>query len=144
MKPSKVLLKPLHKRALYLATAILWLSGALWLYYNYFVHVQGDYGPQTHPAQPILLEIHGAVAMVFLVILGTLLTQHVPAGWKQKHQRPSGVLLLAISGFLTLTGWGIYYLVGDNLRRWTSWTHSIVGLALPLIIFIHVQMNKTK
>jgi hypothetical protein len=144
MKLPKVLLQPWQKKSLYLSIALLWLSGALWLYYNYFGQVQGAYGPQTHPAQPILLEIHGAVAMAFLIIFGTLLIQHVPAGWHQKRQRPSGVSLLAISGLLTLTGWGIYYLVNQDLRRWTHWIHSVVGLVLPLIIFIHVQMNKTK
>ncbi len=65
MKISKVLLAPWQKRSLYLATALLWLSGALWLYYKYFGQVQGDYGLQAHPMQPILLEIHGAAAMAF-------------------------------------------------------------------------------
>ena len=144
MKRSEALLPPMQKRLLYGATALLWLSGALWLYYKYFGQVQGDYGLQASPAQPILLEIHGAAAMAFLMLFGSLLIQHVPVGWKQNRQRPSGVSVITLCGVLILTGWGLYYLGSDHFRRWTSWTHSILGLALPILIWIHVRQSTTK
>ncbi len=145
MKRSKVLLTPWQKRMLYFSTALLWLSGALWLYYKYFGQMQGDYGLQAHPAQPLLLEIHGAAAMAFLMIFGILLNQHVPEGWKQGQKRPSGVSLITFCGILILTGWGLYYLGNEHLRHWTSVFHSVFGLLLPGLIFLHVWMtNRSK
>jgi len=133
MKHSKLLLEPLQKRALYLATTLLWLSGAIWLYLL-----------ETDPARPLWMRLHGAAAMVFLMVFGTLLMQHVPAGWRQGEQRLSGVSLIATYSVLIVTGWMLYYLAGDQVRYWTGKTHAILGLVLPLLIYIHVRQNMKK
>lgn len=135
MKATKVALKTWQRRLLYLSTSLLWLSGALWLYYKYFGQVQGDYGVQAHPAQPILLEIHGAFAMAFLVVIGSLLVDHVPLGWRRKKHRPSGIGLLSTAAILILTGWGLYYAGSKSLRGWTSIVHWSLGLASPAFLF---------
>jgi len=142
MKPSKTRLKPLQRRALYLASSLLWLSGALWLYYKYFGQVQGDYGMQAPAAQPILLEIHGAAAMAFLILLGTLLVDHVPLGWKHKEHRLSGVSLLSTAAVLILTGWGLYYIGSSSVRHWTSLVHWTLGLASAPILWMHVRLAR--
>ena len=70
-------------------------------------------------------------------VLGLIL-YHIKPGWRQERQRPSGVLLLTVCVILILTGWGLYYVGGDELRNWISISHSILGVLLPLVIFLHV------
>ncbi len=70
--------------------------------------------------------------------------QHVPVGWQQDNQRPSGASLIAVCGVLIATGWALYYVGGETVRLWISRTHGMIGLALPLIIFVHVRANLTK
>jgi hypothetical protein len=80
--------------------------------------------------------------MGFLMILGAFFLQHVPAGWQQKNHRPSGSSLVATTSLLVITGWGLYYLGNAPLRHATSLIHSLVGILLPLIIFIHVRLAR--
>jgi hypothetical protein len=131
VKRSKVLLAPLHKQLLYVVIALLWLSGAVWIYLY-----------ETSPSRPLWMKIHGAAAMVFLILFGTLLMQHVPEGWRQDRQRSSGVSLLGLCGLLIVTGWGLYYWGDDTLRQWTTVIHTGVGLALPVLIWLHVWLGR--
>ncbi len=135
---SKAALGSRRKITLYALSALLWVSGALWLYLKYFSQGQGEFGTETHPAQPMWLKIHGAAAMGFLMIFGSLLIHHVPPGWRQKSQRPSGAILLTTCALLILTGWGLYYLGDEGLRDWTSVIHWGLGVFFPALIVIHV------
>jgi hypothetical protein len=125
-----------HKQFLYGLTALLWLTGVIWLYFKYACKTD-EWQFQTHPAQSMSLMIHGAVAMGFLVTFGSLLF-HIPQGWQQKLQRPTGITLLAICVSLILTGWGLYYLGNDDQRNIVSIIHWGIGIALPVILFFHV------
>ena len=131
LKQSKTILSRRHKQALYLCATVLWISGAVWISLS-----------ESNPARPLWMRLHGAAAMIFLVIFGTLLTQHVPAGWQQKSQRPSGLSIISACVILILTGWGLYYMADENVRNGLHWVHTSVGLILPGIIFLHVWMSK--
>lgn len=122
---KSALLLPLHKQILYVVSAVLWLTGTIWLL------VQSS----------LLMKLHGAAAMVFLMAFGALWLEHVPEGWTQKEHRPSGVTLTATCAVLIFTGWGLYYLAGDTVRSGMHWVHTIMGLLLPVIIFLHVRLN---
>ena len=140
-KPPEVIesakLPPLQKRALYAVSALLWISGACWLYFSYFASDGAEFSaPSRAPA--FLPELHGAVAMAFLLAFGALLPQHLPNGWHQKRQRPSGLTLAVVCAILMLTGWGLYYLSDESLRTATRATHSILGILLPLAMVAHV------
>src|SRR5450755_4430054 len=77
-------LSPWHRRAVYSAGLAVWISGVVWLYFRYLATpVATDLGPSPHPAQAVAMKIHGAAAMAILLVVGTLLTVHVPAGWRQ-------------------------------------------------------------
>ena len=89
-----------QKRLLYGVFAVLWLTGAVWLY-------------QPHP---FWLKVHGVAAMAFLMSFGALLLEHVPTGWDLNEHRPSGGSLLGASGVLILTGWGLYYFGNEEKR----------------------------
>src|SRR6516165_12761889 len=47
-------------------------------------------------------------------------------------------------GILSVTGYGLYYAGGESLRAWTSWIHLAVGLALPLLLILHIWLGKRK
>lgn len=144
MRRSQAALAIAHRRALYIVSALTWLSGVLWLYLRHFGQTPGEFGPQPSPAQAPCLKIHGAAAMAFLIVLGSLLPSHVPVGWRHKRQRPSGGLLLAGCAVLVATGWGLYYVGQDQWREGTSVVHSVVGFGLPILIALHVWLGQRK
>lgn len=88
------------------------------------------------------MKIHGAAAMAILVLIGMLLTAHVRVAWRARRNRGNGSLLLSALAVLTITGYGLYYAGGESLRAWTGWIHLAVGLALPLILVLHVLLGK--
>lgn len=137
-------LGPLGRSALYAISTLLWLSGSCWLYYAYLAPAQDPFGSGTHPAQPLLLELHGAAAMAFLVLFGTLLPTHVEPGWRQRRHRFSGLSLVVASAVLVLSGWGLYYLGEESLRNATSILHSFVGVVAPVLLAVHVRATRRK
>ena len=133
MKRSKLLLAPLQKRILYLTTATLWFSGAIWLYLL-----------EADPSRPLWMKLHGAAAMIFLIVFGTLLVQHIPAGWLQADQRPSGGWLVLTCVLLIVSGWGLYYVGNEVIRSLTSRFHTVLGLLLPVLLFLHIRLANRK
>lgn len=134
---KKRILSPLERRLFHGITFMLWLTGTIWLIFRYGVPVEDEFGLQTHPAQTMILKIHGLAAMAFLFIVGVLI-HHIRPGWRRKQQRFSGVSLLTVCGCLVLTGWGLYYAGEERFRNWMSAMHSIIGVLLPVIILFHV------
>ena len=88
------------------------------------------------------MKIHGAAAMAILVLVGMLLTGHVRFAWRARRNRGNGSLFLCTFGILTVTGYGLYYAGGESLRAWTSWIHLAAGLALPLLLILHIWLGK--
>ncbi len=88
------------------------------------------------------MKIHGAAAMAILVLVGVLLNGHVRFAWRARRNRGNGALVLSAFGILTITGYGLYYAGGERLRAWTSWIHLAVGLALPLLLILHIWLGK--
>ncbi len=115
---------------LYGATAVLWLSGLIWVLFRF-------YGNNSY-VEPLSMKVHGAAAMAFLLVLGSLISTHMRRGWVLKRNRVSGVIIASVCASLTITGWILYYLATENVRNAVSLIHWIVGLALPLIIYLHI------
>jgi len=119
--------------------ALLFFSGAMWAYWNYLVSSVGDF---EMSAKAWAMKIHGAAAMAILVLVGMLLTGHVRSAWRARRNRANGSLFLGAFGILTVTGYGLYYAGAESLRSWTSWIHLGVGLALPLLLILHIWLGK--
>lgn len=113
------------------------VSGALWLVYHYLV----PHGEMmaTNPIESWSLRVHGGLAMVALVLLGSLLLPHALTAWQRGLSRGSGGLMLGTMLFLTVTGYLLYYASSEALRDATSWLHWGVGLALPVVLLVHLQ-----
>lgn len=127
---------------IYATVTLLTVSGAAWLIFQYWLTVAGDFGPSPHPSAPWWLRLHGAAAMVFLVLLGTLLRDHVRIGWHTRRNRPSGAGLLGFSIWLTLTGYSLYYVGGETLRPWLTRLHWVPGLLWPLVLGWHIRLGR--
>jgi len=137
--PDLIRLRLSHRRLLYVVLALLFFSGAAWIYWNDLVSLTGDF---EMSAKAWAMKIHGAAAMAILVLLGMLLTGHVRFAWRAHRNRGNGSLFLGVFGVLAITGYGLYYAGGESLRVWTSWIHLTVGLALPLFLILHMLLGK--
>ena len=58
-RPDTIRLGPWHQGAVYGATALLVLSGIVWIVLHYFMVTQGEFGETHHPLENWMLKIHG-------------------------------------------------------------------------------------
>ncbi len=139
MSPDPIRLQSYHRYLVYAVLAVLFLSGVVWAYFNYFGSSVGDLGATS---RSLSLKIHGAAAMATLVLIGTLLTGHVKLAWRAGRNRASGIFFLTTLGILTVTGYALYYAGGEQLRAWSSWIHLAVGLVLPILLVVHILLGR--
>ncbi len=138
-RPDSIRLKRLQRYFLYVVLALLFLSGVTWAYWNYLDVSTGDF---EISAKAWAMKIHGAAAMAILVLIGMLLSAHVRFAWRARRNRANGSVFLSAFAVLTITGYGLYYAGGERLRAWTSWIHLAVGLALPVLLLIHLFLGR--
>jgi len=120
------------------------ISGALWLVFHYFVTIGGEFGERRHPLEAWWLRLHGAAAMAFLIALGTLLPIHVRRAWQLGRNNLTGVAVLSVVAALVITGYGLYYAGGENLRVWISVVHWVIGLTGIPVLILHASVGKRK
>jgi hypothetical protein len=87
-----------------------------------------------------MLKLHGAAAMVALILLGALIN-HMRKGWKARKNRSSGLTLMLVILFLVITGYGLYYAGDEQLRSLISQWHAWIGLGLFLLLPAHALIG---
>jgi cation transport ATPase len=128
-----------HRRWLYLLGVLLFASGAGWLLSHYGLRDEALVSVGApHPSELWWLRLHGAALLGFLVAFGALLPLHIRLGWRQRLNRTSGLTVILIVAALTVTGYGLYYAVGDGFREWISLTHWTLGLISMGAVILHV------
>lgn len=137
---EKVRLEPFHRRLFYIVFAILWLSGALWLGIQWLK--DPSLGPVRTPVQALAMRVHGAILLVYLPMLGTLIT-HVRRGAALKANRWSGFTVIGLNGVLLLSGWMLYYVADDTVRDWSSAIHWGLGCLMLVLIIAHVLLGRS-
>jgi hypothetical protein len=130
--------------AVYLSAGLMLLTGIVWLILDWWVRVNGEFGPEHHPAEHLVLIAHAIGAYAFLVVLGAMIPVHIPLGWKQKRNRLSGVAVASVCAVLAVSAIALYYVGEDLVRGWTSVIHWTVGLAALPVLLIHVTRNRTR
>ena len=115
----------------------LWLTGAAWLIYHYFLRTETAFGPAENPLTHWWLAAHGLFAFASLWLFGLLWGQHIVGAWKSGRHRITGSLLFSLLVALIGSGYLLYYAGGDETRSIVSLLHWIVGLAIPLPFFVH-------
>jgi uncharacterized membrane protein len=131
-----------HENYLYLTSALLLVSGLGWLVGHFMLRTPGALGYGPHPSEVWWLRLHGAAVMVFLAVFGALLPGHVVQNWRRRVNRYSGLAVVLVVVLLTITGYGLYYLVDDRQRGLMSVTHWIVGLAAAAVLALHALLGK--
>ena len=142
--PIPLRLLPGQKKALYLSLGALWLSGVLWLLYHYYLAVNGPFGPTPNPLEQWWLRLHGLSLLTALLAIGSVLPHHAQRAWTLKKNRAAGLALLAVLAWLALTGYALYYFATDGNQRWLPLLHWIPGLALPLLLLLHIVRGKQR
>lgn len=131
-----------HKRWVYRVSCLVFGTGVLWLIFHYFLRQHGEFGDTSHPLEVWWLRLHGAGAMAALLVVGSLLPVHVRTGWHQRRNLGVGVGLLALALLLVVTGYGLYYFGGEELRPVLSITHWAAGLLGGLVMAWHVRRGR--
>jgi hypothetical protein len=125
---------------LFAALGVLFLTGAVWLAADQLKDAPDGETWQAVAAN--LLMVHGGTAMVALLLLGALFPLHVRLSWRAQRNRITGVIMLIAGVTLIATAFGLYYFGSEALRPATSWIHTIVGLALPIFVLVHILCGR--
>ena len=142
MRRDRIRLSRRHQGWIFATFAILLVSGVLWLVARKWLGGEGEFGETTSPLAPLSMQVHGAAAMVFLVLLGTLLEGHVRQAWSARRNRWTGGGVLTTVGLLIASGYGLYYLAGETTREVISVLHWALGLVAPLLLAWHVRASR--
>jgi len=132
------------RRALYAVLVALVASGLWWLGAHYAAMLFGSDVDDLHrlAREAIALKVHGAAAFAILLALGAMAAYHVRRGWALNRNRASGSIVLACFAILILTGYALYYLVGDDTRGGVSLAHWALGLALAPMLVVHIILGR--
>ncbi|MEM8930622.1 MAG: hypothetical protein AAGE94_05575 [Acidobacteriota bacterium] len=131
----------LYRLAFLALVAIAWTSGGSFFALDTWVTVEGEFGPEKHPWQTDILRVHGATAFLMMISFGAILSAHVPAGWRARSMRASGVVVITVVSLLVITAWLLYYLGDEGIRRIVTFVHLGLGLSLPVVLWIHLRRS---
>lgn len=131
-----------QRRSFYAVFGILLLSGIAWLAAHFFLRTSGAFGPTIHPLEPWSMKLHGAAAMLALWLVGTLLQLHIRRGLAAGRNLSAGWSMIGLLFLLSLTGYALYYVAGEESRPFWSVAHWAGGLLLPLLIWLHVATGR--
>src|SRR5262245_39897590 len=128
--------------SLYVAVAVLFVTGAAWLIADQLKETPS--GEFWQAATANLLMVHGGAAMVTLLLLGGLFSSHITRTWRTRLNRVSGSVMVVCNAVLIVTAFGLYYFGSETLRPLTSDVHIVVGLALPFLLAFHIWLGRRR
>jgi hypothetical protein len=119
----------------------LWLSGCYWLLLHYFFARASEFGPVQHPWEPVILRVHGWIAVAGVFLLGWITAQHVSDRWPQGIKRISGVAIASAAAILAVTGYALYYTT-DRLHDIAGAAHEVIGGTAVLLALTHWRRHR--
>ena len=142
MKKRGVQLGDRHQAWVHATWSLLFATGAGWLVVRRWFAHEGEFGLEPSAWEPWLLKAHGAGALVFCIVLGSLIPAHIRIGWRMRRNRASGAVFLALNGLLVVSGYLLYYAGGETTRAVVSAGHWGLGLAFPALIAWHIAAGR--
>ena len=139
---QRFLLPRWARRMVYAVSALVFVSGAAWLWLHHFATVQGEFGPEASPAEHPALVLHGVAAAVMLWLFGLLWLAHVRRAWHARRNRRSGGTMATLLALLALSGLGLYYVGNDNARDWIGTAHWVAGFIAAAALPIHIWRGR--
>jgi len=131
-----------HRQWVYWSGAALFATGALWLVFHYFLRTHAEFSDTGHPLEVWWLRLHGACAMLVMVVLGSLLPIHVRRGWHQRKNLLAGCVMSGVAILLIASGYALYYYGGEEARPWISAFHWVLGLGAPVLLIWHIWRGR--
>jgi hypothetical protein len=133
-----------QRGCVYGVSAWLLATGALWLLAHYLMRRAGEFGESIHPLEPWSMKLHGAGAMLALFFIGSLVNTHIRRALRERRNVNSGWSMIAVIAALTVTGYALYYIAGEQSRPVWSTAHWIIGLAFPLLLGAHIALAERR
>ncbi|OLB15537.1 MAG: hypothetical protein AUH10_01500 [Gammaproteobacteria bacterium 13_2_20CM_66_19] len=124
------------RAAVFAGCALLWLSGAVWLVVHLTLEQPTPFGPLPSPWEPLLLKVHGLLAVVGVFLLGWIMADHLTERRKLGRNYRSGVLLAGTAALLVLTGYALYYTTA-TVHEVAARTHEFLGVGSLLLALAH-------
>jgi hypothetical protein len=122
--------------ALLSTCALLWLSGCAWLLLHFAFPQAGEFGPLPNPWEPLLMRVHGAIAVAGVFLLGCVAAGHLAERWGGAHNRGSGVALAVSAVLLVISGYALYYSTG-TVHDIAARAHEVLGVASLVAALAH-------
>lgn len=133
---ARVRMSAALRTAVFTTCALLWLSGAVWLVVHLTLEQPTPFGPLPSPWEPVLLKVHGLLAVVGVFLLGWITTDHLSERRNQRRNYRSGVLLAGTAALLVLSGYALYYTTG-TVHEVAARTHEFLGAGSLLVALAH-------
>jgi hypothetical protein len=133
---ARLRMAPALRAAVLTACALLWLSGAVWLVVHLALEEATPFGPLPSPWEPLLLKVHGLLAVVGVFLLGWIAADHLSERRREGRNYRSGLVLAGTAGLLVLSGYALYYTTGA-VHEVAARTHELLGVASLLVALAH-------
>ena len=104
--------------------------------------IQGEFGPENHPLEIWSIRLHGLFSVGILLCIGMLIEHHILTYFKRRKHLWTGLTLAITLGWLSISGYLIYYLVDDTWREYTSLAHWVIGLAVIVLFLAHLNVKR--
>jgi hypothetical protein len=121
-----------------------WTTGLGWIIAHFFAKPQDPLSFANSSSEPLWLKFHGAFAFLALWTGGLLWGIHVVKAWDSRRHRWSGSILFGATLLLIVSGYLLYYVADDDARNAISWSHWLLGIALPLAYGAHRLAKKIR
>jgi hypothetical protein len=131
-----------HERWIYVVGVLILVTGLGWLADHYLFAGSAEFGEAHAESEPLWLRLHGAAAMIGLVVFGSLFPGHVVRAWRSWTNWRSGFFMFGLTTLLVATGYGLYYVGDEQTRPWISVIHWLVGLVAAASLVVHARLGK--
>jgi hypothetical protein len=123
--------------AVYWMFGTLWLTGCAWLILNQYFESKGPFGRTPHPLEPVLLLMHGILAVLSMYLLGWISARHVRRWWTARLRRVSGGILAAAFTVLGVSGFALFFVSDDAWQHVAAAAHDVLGVAVTVFAIQH-------
>lgn len=124
------------RRTLLGVSALLWLSGVLWLLAHFLFPAHNEFGVLPNRWEAPLMRLHGLIAVAAVFLFGWIGAGHIVARWSAATNRVSGLWLLACACLLVMSGYALYYSSGA-LHDSAGVLHEWLGVLAIVVALVH-------
>jgi hypothetical protein len=132
-------MSPLERWGLWLTSTPTTVSGIAYLWMKYFLESSDPWAVINHPLEPLALKTHILISPLFVFVLGAVVLKHGIAQLREgaHGRRPSGLVLLASTAPMIITGYAIQIVTSEAAAQFLSIIHILTSLAFLAALVLH-------